>query len=156
MSIVQLVEQWIVAPKVEGSSPSSHPMNFSFALNAYNRFTFNCRCAHQNLTNNFLVKTFFITKYYSLNELIWQEGLLIDFLQKKSIDLWIKKFLIYSSYLFNERFVFDKIVKFFLNLFVVPFQKMFIFEYTNVANVLFINIFFFFINIFFFNIFIVT
>jgi hypothetical protein len=41
VSIVQLVERWIVAPKVEGSNPSSYPMNIFFILSSYNSFIFN-------------------------------------------------------------------------------------------------------------------
>jgi len=41
---------------------------------------------------------------------------LIDFLQKKIADNWTKKFLIYSSYLFNEKLLFDKVIRFYLNL----------------------------------------
>jgi len=47
--------------------------------------------------------------------LVWQEGLLLDFLQKVTIDLWMRKFLVYASYLFNERLVFDNVVRFFLD-----------------------------------------
>nr|APW82414.1 orf535 [Laurentiella strenua] len=146
--MVQLVEQWIVAPKVEGSSPSSYPLQFLF-FKIYNRITFNIQNLHSELIKNFLIKTFFFKKYFKLNDLIWQEGLLFDFLQKKTIDNWIKKFLIFSAYLFNERLVFDKIVKFFINLVIIPFQKIFIFEYFNISNLLFINIFFFFLIFFF-------
>jgi hypothetical protein len=111
-----LVEQWIVAPKVAGSSPVIYPMNLGFVLSLYNSCTFFYHNIKRNLMNNFLIKTYFLFNYFLLNELIWQEGLLIDFLQKKFADNWIKKFLIYSSYLFNERVVFDKVIRFYLDL----------------------------------------
>lgn len=123
-------------------------------ISIYNIFLFKTNSILLYLNNAFTSKTSFLFLFYKKNELIWQEGLLIDFLQKKSFDVWTKKFLIYSSYLFNERLVFDKIVKFFINLVILPFQKIFIFELTSVANFFFINIitffFIFFIIILFF------
>jgi len=35
----------------------------------------------------YIAKLFFLPKYYSRNELIWGDGFLIDFLQKKSVDI---------------------------------------------------------------------
>ncbi len=119
---------------------------FSF----YNNFFSNLAVLKNNYLTNFLYKTFFCTNYYLLNELIWQEGLLIDFLQKKIADNWVKKFLIYSAYLFNERFLFDKIIRFYLDLLIWPMHKLFIFEFNNVANTLFITIFFFIFFLFIF------
>jgi len=118
-----------------------------------NTFWFNIKKIKTNLINNFLFKSYFIFNYYLLNDLIWQEGFLIDFLQKKLADNWIKKFLIYSSYLFNERLVFDKVIKFYLDLIIWPMHKLFIFEFNNVSNTLFITIFFFILNFFIFSFF---
>ncbi len=122
---------------------------FNFFL-FYNTLTFNFKKIKSVYLNNFLYKTYFIFNYYLLNELIWQEGLLIDFLQKKITDNWMKKFLIYSAYLFNERFVFDKIIRFYLDLIIWPMHKLFVFEFNNVSNTLFITIFFFIFFLFFF------
>lgn len=119
----------------------------------YNSFFFNLQKLKLILLNNFLFKIYFISNYYLLNELIWQEGLLIDFLQKKVADNWIKKFLIFSAYLFNERLVFDKIIRFYLDLIIWPMHKLFIFEFNNVSNTLFITIFFFILNFFIFTFF---
>lgn len=123
-------------------------------VSIYNIFLFKVNSISFFFNTTFVTKTSFLFSFYKRNELIWQEGLLIDFLQKKSFDVWVKKFLIYSSYLFNERFVFDKIVKFFINFIISPFQKFFIFELTSIANFFFINIitffFIFFIIIMFF------
>ena len=74
-----------------------------------------------------------------LNDLIWQDGFLIDFLQKKVIDKWMKRFLIYSAYLFNERLVFDYVVRFFIDLIVWPGHKNTIFEFNNVSLTLLIT-----------------
>jgi len=93
------------------------------------------------LISNFLEKTVFLRNYFILNDLIWQDGFLIDFLQKKVVDKWMRKFLIYSAYLFNERLVFDYVVRFFIDLIVWPGHKNNIFEFNNVSNTLLITLF---------------
>lgn len=125
-------------------------MNIFNFFSIYNFFSYNLKKIKFDYINNYLYKTFFISNYYLLNELIWQEGFLIDFLQKKIADNWIKKFLIFSSYLFNERLVFDKFIRFYLDLIIWPMHKLFIFEFNNVSNTLFITIFFFILFFFIF------
>lgn len=117
-------------------------------ISIVNNFLFKTSLILFHINNSFIYKSSFLHSFYKKSELIWQEGLLIDFLQKKSFDVWTKKFLIYSSYLFNEKFVFDKIVKFFINLIISPFQKLFIFETLNISNFFFINIIFYFLIFF--------
>lgn len=135
-----MVEQRIVASKVIGSSPIFYLMFIFKILSIYN-LTICKLCEIKALMiNNFIIKTQFLPNYYALNELLWQEGLLIDFLQKKVTDNFIKKFLINSAYLFSERLVFDNIIKFFLNLIIWSFQKNFIFDFNNVSNLFLITI----------------
>lgn len=138
-----MVEQWIVAPKVEGSSPSSYLLNLTNFLNFYNFFLFKNSLIINNILIKFLSNLSFLPNYYLLNELIWQEGLLIDFLQKKMTDNWIKKFLIYSAYLFSEKLMFDNVIRFYLNLLIHPINKIFVFEFNNITNLLSISMFFF-------------
>ncbi len=126
------------------------PMNIFNLISVYNTLIFNLINFVNLYVSIFLKKTYFLFNYYTLNELIWQDGFLIDFLQKKVTDNWIKKFLIFSSYLFNERLVFDKIIRFYLDLIIWPMHKLFIFDVNNVANTLFITIFFFIFFLFFF------
>lgn len=95
------------------------------------------------LNNNYLIFNYSITNIFLLNELIWQEGLLFDFLQKKILDNWIKKFVIYSANLFNERVLFDTLIFFFLNLIIWPMHNFFIVDLNNTGGILFINIFLF-------------
>jgi hypothetical protein len=76
---------------------------------------------------------------------------MFDFLQKKITDNWLKKFVIYSANLFSERVVFEKIIKFYLDLLIWPTHKLFIFEFNNVGGLLFINLFIFLISFFFFS-----
>jgi hypothetical protein len=125
-------------------------LNTFFFLYFYNYLIYNFKSFKLTYLNNFLYKIYFISNYYILNELIWQEGLLIDFLQKKIADNWVKKFLIFSAYLFNERLVFDKIIRFYLDLIIWPMHKFFIFEFNNISNTLFVTIFFFIFFLFFF------
>ena len=60
-------------------------------------------------------KSSFVTTFYKRNELVWNDGLIIDFLQKKSADLFIRKFVIFTGFLFSERFVFEIVVKLYLD-----------------------------------------
>ena len=85
----------------------------------------------------FLQKTFFLKSYFVRNEAIWQEGLLIDFLQKKLVDKWVRKFLVISAYLVNERLFFDWVIRLYLDLVVVLGQKLTIFEFNSVGSTLF-------------------
>lgn len=56
------------------------------------------------------LRLWFLNSYLHKSDLIWNDGFLLDFLQKKSLDLWIRKFVIYTGYIFSERVVFNNIV----------------------------------------------
>ncbi len=143
MSIVQLVEQRIVAPEVAGSIPSIYPIIFFYVYNTYNLINTGTERLKSFLINCLLFQTNFLIRYYFLNEMLWQEGLLTDFIQKKTINNWVIKFLNYSSYILSERLLFDKIIKFYLDLLVWPLQKSFIFELGNVNSLLWFIVSFF-------------
>lgn len=74
--------------------------------------------------------------YYKLTNLVWQDGLIIDFLQKKVLDKWIRQFLINSSNIFNERIVFKFVVKFYIDFVLWPQNTYSYFELKNVASIL--------------------
>ena len=99
--------------------------------------------------DRFLSDVVFLKRYYRLNDLIWQDGMLIDFLQKKVADRWVRTFVIYSGYLFNERFVFDFVVRFYIDYIIWPTYRTSIYEFNNVSSTLsftlFLMILFFFI-----------
>jgi len=85
-----------------------------------------------NITNS----SNLLTTYYSRNELIWSDGFLIDFLQKKTVDLWIRKFVIYTGFLFSERLVFESIVRVYLDNIIWPSHKLGTLESFNVSEAL--------------------
>lgn len=105
---------------------------------------------HELLLNNlnkvrYLLKLFwinvvyslsFLTTYYSRNELIWSDGFLFDFLQKKTADLWIRKFVIYTGFLFSERLVFESVVRVYLDNIIWPAHNFSTFETSNVSEML--------------------
>ena len=115
-----------------------------YLINKYNTFTHKLSILILNQITSFLFNTNFLLNFLNINDIIWQEGLLIDFLQKKIIDNWIKKFIIFSTNLMNDRLIYDKLIKFFLFLIINPFHKYNFLDVNNITN------FFFFILLFFF------
>ena len=67
---------------------------------------------------------------------MWLDGFLFDFLQKKTADMWIRKFVIYTGFLFSERLVFDTIIKIYIDYFVWYTHRISIFEVSNVFEML--------------------
>ena len=110
-------------------------------LRLYNQLQFIKKSIINEMIYSFIAKTIFIRDYYILNDLIWQDGFLIDFLQKKVVDKWIRKFVIFSGYLYNERLVFDFVVKFYLELIIWAGHYYSLFEFNNVASTLLITLF---------------
>ena len=86
----------------------------------------------------------FLPLYYTRNENLWVDGFLFDFLQKKSADLWIRKFVIYTGFIFSERLVFDSVVRVYLDNILWPLHYLGSLEANNVLEMLLINIFFYF------------
>ena len=123
----------------------SSTLKFNYKYSYLNRFSARFHYFMQILINIFSKKSSFIAKFYKRNELIWNDGLLIDFLQKKSADLYIRKFVIYTGFLFSERFVFETVVKLYLDNLIWPFHNVSIFESSNVSEMLVftISLFFF-------------
>lgn len=110
-------------------------------LRLYNQIQFAKKIIINELVYSFTEKTIFIRDYYRLNDLIWQDGFLIDFLQKKVLDKWLRKFVIYSGYLYSERMVFDYVIKFYLELVVWVGHYYSLFEFNNVASTLLLTLF---------------
>ena len=56
--------------------------------------------------------------------------------------MWLRKFVIYTGFLFSERLVFDSIVKLYIDYLVWYMHKFTIFEVNNVFEMLSVTIFF--------------
>jgi len=89
-----------------------------------------------DISLNMLSQTNFIEKYYIRSEYIWQDGFLFDFLQKKTADLWVRQFVIYTGFIFSERFMFENVVRLYLDYLIWPGHNFSIFETANVADML--------------------
>ena len=98
---------------------------------------------------NTLRKVQFLTQYYVRNENIWGDGFLFDFLQKKTADLWVRQFVIFTGFLFSERLIFDLIVRIYLDTLIWPLHYFSIFETTNVSEML-LNVLFQYVSLFIF------
>ena len=96
--------------------------------------------AHKNVLRgawfNSVQKMSVLPLYYIRNENIWQDGFLFDFLQKKTADAWVRRFVIYTGFLFSERLVFDSIVRLYVDNVVWVGHDNSIFEVSNVSDVL--------------------
>jgi len=77
-----------------------------------------------------------INTYYIRNEHLWVDGFLFDFLQKKTADIWVRKFVIYTGFIFSERLVFDTIVKLYIDYLLWYTHKLNVFEVSNVFEML--------------------
>lgn len=86
--------------------------------------------------DKFITKSVFIRVFYVRNENIWQDGFLFDFLQKKTADAWVRRFVIYTGFLFSERLVFDSVVRLYLDNLIWPGHNKNIFETSNVSEML--------------------
>lgn len=88
-----------------------------------------------------IMSTSSFKRYYYLNDILWQEGFFFDFVQKKTIDNLLRKFFIFTAYLFGERVLFDKLVKVYSDLVLFLSNSKSIYEYNNVANMLMVLVF---------------
>lgn len=118
-----------------------------YILKRWNTFFFNVSNLFSEINTNLLYKINFLDRYYFFNDFIWQEAFLVDFLQKKIVNKWVYKFLIVSSYLFNERLIFETLINFLLAYFIWPSHKIFFFDVNNILNLLLFTFFIFLIII---------
>ena len=86
--------------------------------------------------DKFISKSLFLTTFYTRSENMWQDGFLFDFLQKKTADAWVRRFVIYTGFLFSERLVFDSVVRVYLDNLIWPGHDKSIFEASNVSEML--------------------
>jgi hypothetical protein len=87
--------------------------------------------------------TAFLPSYYLRNENIWLDGFLFDFLQKKSADAWVRRFVIYTGFLFSERLVFDSVIRLYIDNLLVSLSRLSVFETNNVSELIVTTLFLF-------------
>ena len=90
-----------MTPKAVGSSPITYPI-LNFTLKYKKAITI------KNV-KLFTYKINYITVFLKTNFKLWNEGLYIDYLQKKYLNVFIQNFLITSTFLFNEVQLLNKI-----------------------------------------------
>lgn len=106
------------------------------AMRKYVSFLLQLRILSKLVLDGTLSRLKALPTYYRLNDLMWQDGLLIDFLQKKVVDKWIRRFLVITSYLFSERVLFTFVVRFYTDTVIWPSNLFSIFEFSNISMTL--------------------
>jgi hypothetical protein len=112
-------------------------------INIYNnhRVSPKTRQSLWNFINEDFYKSFFFVKRFKkLNDLIWQDGFLIDFLQKKVVDKWLRGFIIYSANLFSERLLFDRVIRFYIDYVFRAISSISIYEFNSASSILLVNL----------------
>jgi len=72
---------------------------------------------------------------------MWNDGFLFDFLQKKTADAWVRRFVIFTGFLFSERVVFEFVVRIYLDNLIWVLHSKSIFESSNTSEMLTTTIF---------------
>lgn len=108
----------------------------NYLLSKLTLLTYRSQSTVRLTITNGVAKLNFLPFYYRINDLMWQDGLLIDFLQKKVADKWIRRFLVCSSYLYSERVLFKFVVRFYIDYVVWPSTTASIFEFSAVSLML--------------------
>lgn len=89
----------------------------------------------------FLQKSNFLVMYYKRSDNIWNDGFLFDFLQKKTIDAWVRQYVIFTGFLFSERLVFDYIIRLYNDILIWNLQNKNIINISNTSTMLNISVF---------------
>lgn len=80
-----------------------------------------------------------LSRFFSQNELVLQDGFLIDFLQKQTLELWLRQYVLSTGSIFSERLVFETITKFFFKYILWPTKTRVYFEAVSVSDLLLIT-----------------
>lgn len=108
----------------------------TYFLTQYDEVSLRLRYLIRSVTTLLVSRLNFVPRYYRLNSLIWEDGMLIDFLQKKVTDKWIRRFLIYSSYLVSERIIFTFVARFYMDFIIFPLNTYVPFDFSSVSSLL--------------------
>lgn len=77
------------------------------------------------------------------NELLLQDGFFIDFLQKQTLDLWLRQYVLATGSIFSERIVFEAIVKSCFKYFLWPAKMYIHFESSNISDLVLTTVYLF-------------
>ena len=111
-------------------------IKYFFYSNLSLLFNKNFKHVYTIFWDKLISRSLFITTFYVRSENMWQDGFLFDFLQKKTADAWVRRFVIYTGFLFSERLVFDSVVRIYLDNLIWPGHNKSIFETSNVSEML--------------------
>jgi hypothetical protein len=78
----------------------------------------------------------FAQTYYLRNENLWVDGFLLDFLQKKTVDLWTRQYVIHTGFLFSEKLVFDNVVRIYIDNIIWPMHRISAFESSSIGGMI--------------------
>lgn len=104
----------------------------TYVLVIYNKVDFFCYL----MSNYIIYCTSFLHKYYNRNENIWNDGFLFDFLQKKSVDFFIRKFVIYTGFIFSERLIFDNLIRVYIDNLIWTWHSNNFFEISSISEII--------------------
>lgn len=114
---------------------SAYPIHIINSLNVFiSRFLDSFLVLAEVVWDYVLSRLIFIEIYYVRSANMWGDGFLLDFLQKKTMDLWIRQYVIYTGFIFSERFIFYSIVRSYVDNIVWPTHRLNIFEYGSIGG----------------------
>jgi len=62
--------------------------------------------------------------------------LLVWFSSKKTVDSWLRNYVVFTGFLFSERLIFDSVVRLYIDFFVNTVRGYMIFEAPNISSIL--------------------
>lgn len=101
--------------------------------NTYNFIIRIIRSLYTNIWHTLLSKYTFLPTYYIRTDNIFGDGFLLDFLQKKTLDTWVRSYVIYTGFLFSERLIFESLVRSYNDLYVWNLHTEAVSETSNTA-----------------------
>lgn len=85
-------------------------MLYTFVTKLNNFFSYFCSKNTFTLRHTFLNVVNWLPLYFNRSHKLWQEGLYSDHLQKKVLDKFVRKVIIFSNNLFGENLYFRRVV----------------------------------------------
>lgn len=114
----------------------SNIIQYDTNLSPHLRFSSQIITIANSKLNGFMLKSSFIDAFWLRSYLIWNDGFLFDFAQKKTADLWVRKFVILTGFLFSDRYLFDSLVRIYNDNLITPLQSFSSSEVENVNSML--------------------